>query len=373
MPRRKVLIAGASGLVGYAATKHFASLPGWDVVGVSRRTPADIPAATLLSVDLLDARACQEAFGAMSGVTHLVYAALQEQPGLWAGWLDAKNMERNAMMLRNLFEPLWRASPGLEHISLLHGTKAYGVHHPSIGATGVKIPLREREPRREHPNFYFLQEDYLREKQRAASWGMTIFRPTVIYGDAAGNNMNPVLAIAAYAALLKEAGKPLYFPGKVGPPAMHEAVDADLVAHALGWAATSPKARGEAFNLTNGDVFLWENVWPAIADALGMEPGGQRPYSLARELPPRDTEWAAIVEKYGLRAPRSIAEFAGMNSLIYADSVLGPTPRPGSEPGLPLLNSTIKARQAGFEECIDTEDMFHRLFAGLRESGLFPG
>ena len=105
MPTRKVLIAGASGLVGYAATKYFASLPDWEVVGVSRRTPAGL-AATLISVDLLDPAACERAFGAMTGVTHLVYAALQEQPGLWAGWLDPENMERNAAMLRNLFEPL---------------------------------------------------------------------------------------------------------------------------------------------------------------------------------------------------------------------------------------------------------------------------
>ncbi|MGH2632250.1 MAG: NAD-dependent epimerase/dehydratase family protein, partial [Tepidiformaceae bacterium] len=130
---RKVLIAGASGLVGRAAVQHFDTLPGWEVIGVSRRIPDDLPGATLLSVDLLDAESCERVFGAMTGVTHLVYAALQEQPGLWAGWLDAENIERNASMLRNLFEPLRQVSPGLEHVSLLHGTKAYGVHHPSIG------------------------------------------------------------------------------------------------------------------------------------------------------------------------------------------------------------------------------------------------
>ena len=253
-----------------------------------------------------------------------------------------------------------KASPGLEHVSLLHGTKAYGVHHPSIGPKGAKIPLREREPRREHPNFYFLQEDYLREKQQSgATWGLTVFRPTVIYGEATGNNMNPIPAIAAYAAILREAGEPLYFPAAKARRPLHEAVDADLIARALAWAATSPNARNETFNLTNGDVFLWENVWPAIAEALHMQPGERRPYSLAKELPNHDAEWAAIVQKYGLSVPKSIVEYAGMNSLIYADSVLGSSPRPGD---VPLLNSTIKAREAGFHDCIDTEDMFRKLF-----------
>ena len=51
----RVLIAGASGLVGYAAVRHFATLPGWEAVGVSRRLPVGLPEeAELLSVDLLD-------------------------------------------------------------------------------------------------------------------------------------------------------------------------------------------------------------------------------------------------------------------------------------------------------------------------------
>ena len=271
----RVLIAGASGLVGYAAVRHFATLPGWEAVGVSRRVPVGLPEeAELLSVDLLDEAACERAFGAMSGVTHLVYAALQEIPGLMPGWVDPEVMERNARMLRNLFEPLSRAASGLEHVSLLHGTKAYGLHHPSIGVKGVKVPLREREPRREHPNFYFLQEDYLRERQAEGGWGLTTWRPTVIYGDAPGNHMNSIPVIAAYAALLREEGRPLDFPGRPGAPTLREAVDADLVAHALSWATTEPAAWGETFNLTNGDVFMWENVWPAIAETLGMEVGG---------------------------------------------------------------------------------------------------
>jgi NAD(P)-dependent dehydrogenase (short-subunit alcohol dehydrogenase family) len=39
MPSRKILIAGATGLVGYAAMKHFASEPGSEVIAVSRRRP----------------------------------------------------------------------------------------------------------------------------------------------------------------------------------------------------------------------------------------------------------------------------------------------------------------------------------------------
>ena len=367
MPNKKVLVAGASGLVGLAALRHFAELPGWDVVGISRRA-VDVPGARCISVDLFDPAACDRVFGEMSDVTHVVYAALYELPGLMPGWIDPEQISRNGAMLRNMFDPLQRVAAGLQHVSLLHGTKAYGIHHPEVGLNGVHIPLREREPRVEHPNFYWVQEDYLRERQEGASWGLTMFRPTVIYGDAVGNNMNPIPAIAAYAALLRERGEPLHFPGREGAPSLREAVDADLVAHALSWAATAPVANGQAYNLTNGDVFMWENVWPAIADALGMQPGENRPMALAEELPKMDMEWAAIVDKYQLTVPRSVLEFVGYNSLIYADNVLSG----GVQLRLPILNSTIKARQDGFHECMDSEDMFRKWFRRLREDGAFP-
>ncbi|MFN0147388.1 MAG: NAD-dependent epimerase/dehydratase family protein [Dehalococcoidia bacterium] len=368
MPSKKMLVAGASGLVGHAAIDHFRSLPGWEVVGASRRLPADLPGAELVSVDLADTGACERVFGQMADVTHLIYAALHEIPGLMPGWTDEDTIERNGLMLRNLFKPLARVAAGLEHVSLLHGTKAYGLHHPDIGLNGLRNPLRERDPRRPHRNFYFVQEDYLREKQAGGRWTLTTWRPTVIYGDAPGNNMNPIPPLAAYAAVLKARGEPLYFPGQPGAQSLREAVDADLVAHALAWATTAPAAAGETFNVTNGDVFIWDNVWPAIAGTLGMEPGEARPFSFANDLPAWEAEWSAIVDKHGLRSPRNIVEFAGYNSLVYTDVMLAG----GTRPGGPILNSTIHLREAGFHECMDSEDMFRKLFRQMQDSGQLP-
>jgi hypothetical protein len=61
-------------------------------------------------------------------------------------------------MLRNVVEPIVRHAAGFEHISILQGTKVYGVHlHP------IPIPARESDPRDRHANFFHDQEDYLRE------------------------------------------------------------------------------------------------------------------------------------------------------------------------------------------------------------------
>jgi nucleoside-diphosphate-sugar epimerase len=358
---RKVLIAGASGLVGFAAARHFSALPDWEAVAVSRRIPQGLEQVKVISVDLLDEAKCAEVFGAQPDVTHLIYAALYEKPGLIAGWRERDQMEVNLRMLRNLFEPLAAAATRLQHVTLLQGTKAYGSH-----IEPVPVPARERLPRHPHENFYWLQEDYLRAKQQGQAWHWTILRPQVIFGESLGSPMNAIPAIGVYGAILKEAGEPLYYPG--GPQRIFQAVDADLLARACAWAATSAACRNETFNINNGEPFEWRTVWPAIADALGMAPGPARPMSLAVEMPRRQAEWAAIVRKYRLRAPESLVEFVGQ-SFIYTDRnwAYGQAAAPA-----PTLVSTVKARLAGFHDCVDTEEMFRRLFRRYQELRWLP-
>jgi nucleoside-diphosphate-sugar epimerase len=100
---RKVLIAGATGLVGHAAMKHFATEKGCEVIAVSRRRPDDTHGARWLPLDLTDAAACAKLTPEFTDVTHLVYAALHERPGLVAGWQEEEQIRINDSMLKNLF------------------------------------------------------------------------------------------------------------------------------------------------------------------------------------------------------------------------------------------------------------------------------
>jgi hypothetical protein len=218
----------------------------------------------------------------------------------------------------------------------------------------MRLPGRERAPRHRHENFYWLQEDHLRARHAEGNWHFTILRPQIVFGDAFGSNMNALPAFGVYAAVLRAAGEPLHYPG--GAPFLTEAVDADLLAGALHWAATSPAAADETFNVTNGDVFVLANVWPAMADAFGMSVGDHRPCSLAATMPARAAEWTALVERFGLQAPADVEAFVGQG-FVYAD-VVGAAG--STEPRPPTLLSTVKIRQAGFADCVDTEDMFVR-------------
>lgn len=359
MATRKVLVAGASGVVGLAALRHFAAQPRWEAVGLARR-PRPVPGATMVALDLTDRAQCAAVLAEHPDVTHIVYAALYEKPGLIPGWYERDQMERNLEMFANLLDPV-AAHGRLEHVTLLQGTKAYGAH-----VEPMRLPGVERSPRHPHENFYWLQEDHLRAAQAGSSWAHTILRPQIIFGEAFGSNMNAVPAFGVYAAVLRHDGRRLDYPG--GPPFVTEAVDADLLARAIGWAATAETARDETFNVTNGDVFVLENLWPAIADAFGMEVGEPVPVSLAAEMPGRQDTWTELVRRFDLRSPADLERFVGQ-SFIYADVVSG-FGRP--ERSQPSLLSTVKIRQAGFADCVDTEHMFRRLIASLQTQGHLP-
>jgi nucleoside-diphosphate-sugar epimerase len=362
MTQKTVLIAGATGVVGRAALDHFAQLPEWRVITLSRRRPdgAQAHSARHLSVDLTDPQACADAMASIGEVTHLAYAALFEKPGLVKGWREPDQMQTNLAMLRNLLTPLTRAGHGLRHVSLLQGTKAYGVHlHP------VAVPAREDQPRDEHENFYWLQEDFLREVAHRESIGFTIFRPQLIFGDALGVAMNLVPIIGVYAAIRRAKNQPFSYPG--GPTNILEATDARLVARAMAWAGEAERARNQTFNITNGDVFAWRNVWPTIADALGVECGPDETLQLARYLPEHASVWDQIVAEHRLDAP-ALSQMLG-ESHHYADFCFGTHARQAPPP---VIVSTVKLRQAGFADCIDTERMFRDWIAILQNQRILP-
>jgi nucleoside-diphosphate-sugar epimerase len=358
---RTVLVAGASGLVGTAAVERFLA-EAFEVIALSRRAPEVSSAARFrhVAVDLRREAGCQDAVADLADVTHVVYAAVYEKPGLVAGWTERDQMETNLAMLQNLMEPLCVAAPGLQHVSLLQGTKAYGAHLHAI-----PIPAREQLPRDDHENFYWLQEDYLNEKARHGGWQFTIWRPQLIVGPNYGVVMNLPPVIGAYAAICREEGRPFGFPG--GASWVWEAVDTRLLADALAWGATSASAAGETFNLTNGEVFEWRSLWPAMANVLGIEPGPDSPLSLAEFLPSRAAVWDRIVNKHDLRR-LSMGQLLG-ESHHYADLCFGygaATPPP------PTFLSTVKVKQAGFGGTWDTEESFCHWLRVLIDRKVLP-
>ena len=114
-------------------------------------------------------------------------------------------------------------------------------------------------------------------------------------------------------------------------------------------------------------MLVWENIWPAIADALGMKPGKSVPLSLVKASANWAAPWDALRRKHNLVSP-ALKQFVGL-SFQYADYSM----RYGhSEPGPPSIVSTVKINRAGFTEMMDTEEMFRKWFAEARKLRLLP-
>jgi nucleoside-diphosphate-sugar epimerase len=358
--KNKVLVAGASGLIGVAAIEAFLAA-GWDVVGVSRRKP-DLSGGRdieFISLDLRDEKATWAALSALSGITHVAYGAIYENAdNLVSGWSNAEQIEINNAMLRNVIEPLVAGKSTLKHVSILQGTKAYGVHlHP------IAIPARESDPRDNHANFFFDQQDYIRDAGEKHGFTYTVLRPQLVTGKTPGA-LNVLPAIGVYAAIRREKGEPFSFPG--GPSFVWEMADAELVGQVMAWSAQSPQAANQIFNVTNGDVFEWRSVWPAMAKTLGVQVGADAPASVAQYIRDNTDVWAKIVEKYGL-ASGDLRAFVGQGDQ-HVDFAFAY----GAPAGPVAFVSTIKLRKAGFNAAVDTQDAFCDALQAFIDRKLLP-
>lgn len=350
MEHKVALVAGAQGVIGRTLVGHLAGLPDWQVIGLSRRKAEAADGVRHVAVDLLDAGAVAGALSRLPPVTHVFYAAYQDRPG-W-GELVAPNLA----MLVNLVEAAEAASPRLRHVSLMQGYKVYGAH---LGP--FKTPARETDAATFPPEFNVDQQAYLRRRQAGRDWTWSAIRPAVVGGFAPGNPMNLALGIAVYATVSKALGLPLRFPGRPGAyDRLLEMTDAGLLARATVWAATTGACANQAFNINNGDLFRWSEMWPRIARFFAMEVGPGLPLPLATMMADKATLWAGLQARHDL-VPH---DYAALSPWPFLDFVFSWD--------YDMFADGTKARRLGFAEHVETEAMFMGLFADLRRRRVIP-
>ena len=347
---RTILVAGAQGVIGRGAAMHFATQPGTRVIGLSRRYQSGLDGVQEVAVDLLDPASIRSRRDEFKGITHVIFGAYIEMP------TPAEKSEVNVALMRNLLDCIEESSPGLKHITFYQGGKAYGA---DLGP--FKTPAREDDPRLMPPNFYYDQEDFLRSRSSGKPWTFTALRPEAVCGFALGNPMNLTMVIAIYAALSKELGLPLRFPGtEAAYRALYQVTSSDILAKAADWAGQTEAARGQIFNITNGDYFRWQHLWPKIARAFGMDVADPVPTPLATYMTDKGPVWEKMTKKYGLQS----IPYELLVSWQFGDFIFNS--------GFDNISSTIKARRCGFQACIDTEEMFTGFFEKLRRERVLP-
>lgn len=351
--KRTVLLVGPRGVVGGAVRQRLSVHADWDLVTASRREAnrdENGDRFHAVSVDLLDAEASVTQLASFADVTHVVYAGYTERSTM------AEMVAPNVAMLRNTIDGLVAAGARLEHVVLIGGGKSYGEH---LGQ--YKTPAKESDSRFLGPIFYNDQEDLLSEAAGRDGFTWTVLRPDLVLGFAIGSPMNMLMSLGVYAAVCKDAGVPLRFPGTPEAwTALHQFTDANVLAAAVEWALSSPEAVGEVFNVTNGDNFRWQHLWDDIADVFGMPTAAPQPMSLTAQMADKGPQWDRIVHRHGLVD----TDFADGSAWPFADAVLATD--------FDMVQSTIKIRQAGFDGCIDTHVSVIRHLKQLRDHGYLP-
>jgi nucleoside-diphosphate-sugar epimerase len=351
MTQRVALIPGASGVVGLRLAEYLAAQPGWKVLGIARRPMASSCGYEAIALDLTDAAACQAAASRLSEVTHLFYCARYAHSKA-----EPEPIESNLGMLRHLIEAVEPVAQRLEHVHLVQGSKYYG---SELGP--YKTPAKETDPRVPLDNWYYAQEDWLIARSRGKRWRWSSSRPHGICDSALGIARSMARVISVYAAISKELGEPLCFPGtEANYHALYQCTDATLLAKAMAWMATEPRCAGEAFNVTNGDFIRWVNLWPRFAEFFGMPLGPVRTVCLAEAMAHKKAAWEKVIAKHGLVATP------------YEQTALWPYGDFIFTSGYDIMSDTNKLRRYGFWETVDTGEMFLRLFAHFRANRIIP-
>ncbi len=343
------LVVGAQGVIGRSLVSELQARGDWEVIGVSRRGGEPGERVRHVAVDLLDRDDARAKLGALDGVTHVFYAAYQDRP-TWA-----ELVAPNVAMLRNVIDAVEPAA-ALRHVSLMQGYKVYGAH---LGP--FKTPARESDPPHMGAEFNVDQQDLLEARSGPGGWTWSALRPSVVAGFATGTPMNLAMVLAVYATIARELRVPLRYPGAPGAyGTLLELTDAGLLARAALWAATDPRAANQAFNVNNGDLFRWQELWPRVAAYFELEVAPPLPMSLAVVMADKEPVWDRIVRRHDLAPNR----YRDVSSWAFGDAVFGWD--------YDLIADGSKLRRFGFHEFVETEAMLTGLFDDYRRRRVIP-
>ncbi|KAI4303154.1 hypothetical protein MLD38_038818 [Melastoma candidum] len=363
------LVSGVTGMAGLAiaeALKKPGALGGpWTVYGTARRPkPSWFPDSVVDSYLAFDAGVLSETAEALSSilgdVTHVFWVALQVHVS------EEDNMRVNTAMLRNVLDVL-RSAPSskLTHVTLQTGTKHYmgpifDPAHPGVPVP-PETPFLEDTPRLPYPNFYYALEDVVASYTPSVTY--SVHRSSIIVGSSSRSYYNTLLTLAVYASICKYEGRPFrYFGSKYTWEHFCDMSDARVLAEQQIWAAFTDRAKNQAFNCTNGDVFAWRQIWRALTDVFGVEfvEFDGEEVDISSEMLGKGAVWDKIVAEHGLVETRmeEITCFAALSHVLHFN--------------FQHVCSMNKSREFGFFGYADTVKSIAMWVERLREMNIIP-
>ena len=305
-----------------------------------------------------------------STVTHAYFCSYAHENDLLA--LN----KANTALFENFLLAISCVTPGLENVTLQTSSRYYGCH-----ICPVPTPCREEDPRRgdEEDNFFYAQEDFLRNLQMNQRWTWNVVRPEVIVSSTLDPLVpNPALTLAMYFLVTRELAVEARMPTNQRYWNCTEGVsDATLLAQFTIWLSGNAECANQVFNFANGDHFMWRFMWPRLAEYFSAyatpdqsfsktEPEvgeSQQEFSLTDWLEDKKPVWERICDMAGV--PKAMESF-GVNSMS------APTQDAVFSRSWSATLSMNKARKYGWTGFADSFDSFVQAFEELKVQQFIP-
>jgi nucleoside-diphosphate-sugar epimerase len=352
MKNKTALIVGGNGIIGRNMVKYLTNSKEWDnVIITSYREPDYETSAKFVQMDLTRETTVEENREMLSEVTHVFYAAYIEKKTL------AEQTSTNLLLLQNLVKGLESVASEFKHLTFIQGGKAYGAH---LGK--YKTPALETDSRHFPPNFYYSQQDFLTEQCKGKGWSWTAVRPDIMVGFAIGNPMNMANLIAVYATLCRELNVPFRFPGTdKAYQVLVNVTDAEILAQGMDFVSLHEQCYQQIYNITNGDIFRWEQLWPKFASYFGVEIDSPITFPLGEFMEDKEEVWSVIVDKYNLKSTtiKDLANWAFGEFIFNVEA--------------DAFFDVNKLRRSGFHKMqLDTFESFKNTFDELKAHKVIP-
>ena len=364
------LIVGVTGMAGLSLAEALKSPNAlgspWQVYGAARRPkPSWFPSSLVDKYITFDATNSGDTHDKLAHiankVTHVYWVAIQVREN------EEANVKVNAAMLTNVLNVL-KSGPAsrLSHITLQTGTQHYmgPIHDPAHSAHLIphETPFIEDLPRLPYPNFYYTLEDLV--ASHAPSLTYSVHRSSIITGASSRSVYNALLTMAVYAIICRHESMAFRFPGtRYTWEHFCDMSDARVLAKQHIWAAVTDKAKNQAFNCTNGDVFTWKSFWKVLCEIFDVE---FVPFDEAEEfdfvgmMEAKGKVWDEIVERYGLYKTQlnEICCFAALKNVLHF--------------GFQHVCSMNKSREFGFFGYANTLESVGMWVERLRKMKIIP-
>lgn len=278
----------------------------------------------------------------------------------------------NDALLETSIRAITALAPRIRSVVLQTGGKAYGLlfsEHISLTP-----PFHESQPRVPSPSgdeiFYYSQVDILKRLSAEAggSWTFTEVRPDTIIGFVPGTNaMNVAQGLGFYLSLFREVhgeGAPCAYPGTAaGYRSLHTDSSQDIIARMEIFAALEPDkcGGGRAFNVADGEVVTWADIWGGICAYFGLEgaPPAEDSETAGAFVSKYVDRWPGVVEREGLESMDILA-----HNWWFVERILQ----------IPFDRQfdLRSAREVGFQETVDTTRGYTLVFDRMRQARMIP-